>query len=107
MEEALLRGDVNQATSSAAHCVICAVDAVCAQRLHVRSRARRHEGALGLVEAMAIPGAREKAVQAGEVLSLKHRSEYDDWDLSAREAQQAVKQARRFLEWAEAVIRKG
>lgn len=104
MEGGLAAGDANQAASDAAHCVICACDALMARRRGVRSRAKDHSAVVDLVAELELPAAREKAAQAAEVISLKHVAEYDDREVLLKDAERAVKQARRFLEWVEAAL---
>ncbi len=104
MEMLLEAQELNGAASAASHCVISAADALVAHSKGVRSRARDHGAAVRLVEGSGAPGARDKAGQMEGVLSLKHVAEYDDRDVTPKEAQQAVLQARRFLHWVEAQL---
>ncbi|HKZ60387.1 MAG TPA: HEPN domain-containing protein [Candidatus Thermoplasmatota archaeon] len=102
MELTLAAGEFNGAASAASHCVISAADALLAKTKGVRSRARDHGAVVRLVGRSGAAGAREKAAQMEGVLSLKHVAEYDDRDVSPKEAQEAVLKARRFLGWVEA-----
>jgi HEPN domain-containing protein len=102
MERDLEGGDLNAAASAASHSVISACDALLARHRGVRSRARDHGAVLRLIETTGLEGVRRKADQAEFVLSLKQVAEYDDRDIPAADAAEAVKRARRFLEWVEA-----
>jgi len=54
-----------------------------------------------LIETTGLEGVRGRADQAEFVLALKQVAEYDDRDIRPGDAADAVKRARRFLEWVE------
>ena len=101
MHRALEAGDNNAAASAASHCVICACDALLARHRRIRSRAHDHAAALRLVEESGMAGARERVDKVHAVISLKHVAEYADREVRRGEAEDAVKRAKRFFEWAE------
>ncbi len=104
MERATEAGDLNAAASAASHCVISAADAMLARHKRVRSRARDHGAVIRLIETIEIEGIRGRADQVEKVLALKQVAEYDDREVRRGEAEDAVKRARRFLEWVETKV---
>jgi HEPN domain-containing protein len=106
MDAALAGGDFNAAASAASHCVISAADALLARHKRIRSKARDHAAVIRLVETTGVDGVRERADRVERVLALKQVAEYDDRDVRRAEAEDAVKRARRFLEWVESQVGK-
>ena len=102
MDRDLEGGDFHSAASAASHCVICACDAVLARHKGIRSRSQDHGAVLGLLGTVGLEGLSARVNQAGFVLSLKQVAECGDHEISAADAKEAVKRARRFLEWVEA-----
>lgn len=104
MERAIEAGDPNAAASAASHCVISASDALLARHKRIRSRARDHAAVIRLIETTGLEGVRERADQVEKVLALKQVAEYDDREVRRAEAEDAVKRAKRFLEWVESRV---
>jgi HEPN domain-containing protein len=105
MEAALEAGNPDAAASAASHCAISTCDALLAAHRGLRSRERDHAAVLRLVETTGLPGIRERARRLETVLALKQVAEYDDTEVSINDASTAVKQARRFLDWAETQLK--
>lgn len=99
MDLALEEMSFDVAASAASHCVISAADALLANERGVRSRAKEHGAVVALISGLEIPGAGERAALVEGVLALKHVAEYDDRHVTKSEATDAVKRARRFLDW--------
>jgi HEPN domain-containing protein len=104
MERAFEVGDYNAAASAASHCAISACDALLARHKGLRSRARDHGAVVRLIETIGLEGAEQRANQLERVLSVKQFAEYDDRDVRKADAAEAVKRAKRFLDWAAPLV---
>lgn len=103
---ALGRGQWDPAASSAVHCAINAIDAVCARRL-ARKAADHHDSPALLASIESIPAADKQATgnRLRELLGMKTLAEYEDRLLGSAEAAHAVTLAERVLSKAEAWCR--
>lgn len=102
-------GYTNQAVSNAVHAVIAANDAVCLRLINERPGGESHsEAARVLMRACkGTPWeaeASQRGQQLAQVLQQKNASQYHGALLSAETAERAMKQAERFIEWAEEVL---
>jgi len=99
----LSKGNVNAAAGCAAHSAISALDALTAFYLQRRHAGERHEDAIHLLKEKGIAGleGREKAAnQFRSVVRSKGLAEYEQRGIFRGEAEESVKVAERFLNWA-------
>jgi hypothetical protein len=111
LELAELAGDEADATSfnvaaaNAALAGIAAADTACCRALGERSRGDNHRDAVALV-AQVSPGGAEAATALGRLLALKNDAEYGLTTLSKTKRETALRQARKLVEFAEAVLQR-
>lgn len=99
----LSKGNVNAAAGCAAHSAISALDALTAFYLQRRHAGERHEDAIHLLKEKGIVDleSREKAAnQFRSVVGSKGLAEYEQREIFQGEAEESVKIAERFLDWA-------
>ena len=107
MIESLDRGDWDAAGLNAVHCAISANDAVLVFIKGIRSASSRHEDSVALLESLVTaPGVKGSASQLKRLVSKKNLIEYEERMFRESEARSAVKNASRFLVWAETVVAK-
>jgi len=99
----------SQAVSNAVHAVIAANDAVCLYRLGERPGGRSHSETGRLLQraGKGTPWEREASVRArqlAQVLREKNAAEYEGRLVAPDTADRIMRQARRFLDWAERVL---
>ena len=99
----------NQAVSNAVHAVIAANDALCLRLLNERPGGENHTEAVRvLTRACRGTAWEDKAGQHGQqlaqVLQQKNASQYQGGLLSEAVTDRVLKQAERFIEWAEKVL---
>lgn len=100
MLDSLSQGRWNAAALEAIHSAISANDAFLVQRYGLRSVSNTHEDAVDLLVARLGTSERQEPAQhLSWLLAKKNLVEYEDRLFTAREAQEAVKHAERFLEW--------
>lgn len=107
--EAHRPGYGNQVVSNAVHAVIAANDAVCLRLLNERPGGENHAEAVRvLTRACRGTAWEEEAGQRGQqlaqVLQQKNASQYQGNILSDAVVDRVLKQAERFIEWAEKVL---
>ena len=95
----------NVATANAALAGIAAADAACCRALGERSRGDDHRDALALVGQVS-PGGPDAANALGRLLALKNDAEYGLTSISKTKRESALRQARKLVEFAEAVLRR-
>jgi hypothetical protein len=95
----------NVAAANAAVAGIAAADAACCSALGERSRGEDHRDAIELV-AQVSPGGSEAANALRRLLALKNNAEYGLTSLSRANREAALRQARKLVEFAEAVLRR-
>jgi hypothetical protein len=95
----------NVAAANAALAGIAAADAACCSALGERSRGEDHRDAIELV-AQVSPGGSEAANALRRLLALKNNAEYGLTSLSRANREAALRQARKLVEFAEAVLRR-
>lgn len=102
-------GYANQAVSNAVHAVIAANDAVCLRLINERPGGDNHSDAARVL-LRACRGttweseASHRGQQLTQVLQQKNAAQYHGVLLSAETAERVMKQAERFIEWAEKVL---
>ena len=102
-------GYTNQAVSNAVLAVIAANDAVCLRLINERPGGETH-GEVVHVLTRACKGtpweaeASQRRQHLSQVLQQKNASQYHGSPLSAQTADRVMKQAERFIEWAEKVL---
>lgn len=102
-------GYTNQAVSNAVLAVIAANDAVCLRLISERPGGENHSEAVRVL-ARACRGtpwageASQRSLQLAQVLQQKNAAQYHGGQLSAETAARVMKQAERFIEWAERVL---
>lgn len=99
----------SQAVSNAVHAVIAANDAVCLYRLGERPGGRSHSETGRFLQraGRGTPWEREASVRArqlAQVLREKNAAEYEGRLVAPDTADRIMRQARRFLDWAERVL---
>ena len=103
MLDSLAQGRWNAAALEAIHATISANDALLVRHYGLRSVSGTHEDAVELlVSRMGTPDAKRAAQHLSWLLAKKNLVEYEARLFTAREAQEAVKHAERFLEWVRA-----
>ena len=107
MIESLGKGDWDAAGLNAVHCAISANDAVLVLSKGVRSASSRHDDSVTLLESMVeAHGAKSATSQLKRLVAKKNMIEYEERMFRENEARDAVKNASRFLTWAEALSSK-
>jgi hypothetical protein len=84
---------------------IAAADAACCRSLGERSRGEDHRDATKLV-AHVTPGGDEAAKALGRLLAIKNDAEYGLATISRANRELALRQARKLIEFADAVVRR-
>jgi len=99
----------SQAVSNAVHAVIAANDAVCLYQLAERPGGESH-GEAGRFLQAACKGTRweqeaaTRARQFAQILREKNAAEYEGRLIAPETADRIMRQAKRFLDWAERVL---
>ena len=107
MHESLEKKDWDASGLNAVHCAISANDAVLVSTKGVRSSSARHSDSVELLEALVtVQGVKTSSGQLKRVIAKKSLIEYEDRMFRENEARDAVKNAERFLTWAEKVVPK-
>lgn len=105
MTESLDRGDWDAAGLNAVHCAISANDAVLVLTKGIRSASSKHDDSVVLLESLVgISGVKTAASQLKRLIAKKNLIEYEERMFRENEARDAVKNASRFLAWAEVVF---
>ena len=103
MLDSLEKGDWDAAGLNAVHCAISANDAVLVLSRGIRSASARHDDSVTLLESMVeAPGVKTAVSQLKRLVAKKNMIEYEERMFRETEARDAVKNASRFLAWAEA-----
>jgi hypothetical protein len=84
---------------------IAAADAACCRALGERSRGDDHRDAIALV-AQVSPGGDEAGNALGRLLAIKNDAEYGLSRVSRAKRETAIRQARKLVEFAEAVVQR-
>ena len=97
----------NAAAINAVHCGINATDALTVFMIGVRHAGERHEDAVTLLQTLSLPKATlsAKGRQLGRLLSIKNTAEYEERLIREKEAAEAVRDAERYYEWIETLLR--
>lgn len=105
MLDSLDKGDWDAAGLNAVHCAISANDAVLVFTGGIRSAGSKHDDSAMLLETIVqVPGTKNAASQLKRLVSKKNLIEYEERMFRNSEARDAVKNASRFLAWAEKVL---
>jgi len=98
----------NASTISAIHCVIAAADAMCVYFLGQRHAGEGHEGAVELFNTIKLERQEiaNNAKRIGRVLGMKNIAEYEDRLVYKSEAEKALKNAERFLQFVKSKLAK-
>ncbi|MFQ6075977.1 MAG: HEPN domain-containing protein [Candidatus Bathyarchaeia archaeon] len=106
--ECLDAGRWNAATICAIHCGISACDALTAFMIGVRHAGERHEDAISLLQTLSLPKGTlsTKGRQLSRLLGIKNAAEYEERLITQKEAVGAVRDAERFLNWVEELLRR-
>jgi hypothetical protein len=92
-------------SANAALAGIAAADAVCCRALGERSRGEDHRDAVALV-AQVSPGGDEAANALARLLAIKNDADYGLTTMSRAKRETALRQARKLVEFAEAVLQR-
>jgi HEPN domain-containing protein len=106
-KECLNAGRWNAATINAIHGGISACDALTVFMIGVRHAGDRHEDAITLLQTLTLPKdiLASKGRQLSRLLAIKNAAEYEERLITQKEAAEAVRDAERFLDWAETLLR--
>lgn len=105
MQHAMQAGRWNAAGLNAVHCAISACDAVLVYYTEQRSASPDHEAAAHLLRSLPkVPDAKQKAETLRRILQEKHVIEYEDRNVTAREAAELTKLTERFFRWAQEAV---
>jgi hypothetical protein len=98
----------NSAAVNAVHSGINATDALTVFMVGVRHAGERHEDAVTVLQSLNLPRSilEAKSHQLTRLLSIKNIAEYEDRLIKENEASEAVRNAKRYLEWVEGVLEK-
>lgn len=99
-------GAHDAAMLGAVHAAISAADAVCVAIAGLRSADSEHQRATDLLQEVVGPSAKSHIGQFRMLVAKKNIVEYEARRVSAREADEAVKRAERFVAWAEKTLEK-
>lgn len=102
MLDSLDKGDWDAAGLTAVHCAISANDAVIVITKGIRSASSKHDDSVTLLESTVdTPGVKSATSQLKRLVAKKNLIEYEERMFKESEARDAVKNASRFLSWAE------
>ena len=106
--ECLDAGRWNAATINAVHGGISACDALTVFMIGVRHAGERHEDAVSLLQTLNLPKdiLSNKGRQLSRLIGVKNAAEYEERLITQKEATEAVRDAERFLEWVETLLRR-
>ena len=105
MREAMKKGDWGAVGLNAVHCALSSNDAVLVAVKGIRSSSARHADAAELLELrVQIPGVKAATSQLKRLVAKKNLIEYEERMFRESEAREAVRNAARFLDWAERVV---
>ncbi len=104
------QGRWSVAVSNAALAVISANDAVCLAFLGRLATSETHAQAAHLLTEAARRGGFEEAAaeqvrRFGEIVGLKNDAQYGRSEMTMDKADRVVKQAKRFIDWVDEVLR--
>ena len=101
---ALRNGNFNAAGTLAIQCAISAADAVCIYEIGVRSLSQNHLDLCDLVKSVPLPDSTEKSNTLRRIISKKNLIQYERRSILQKEAEEIVKGANRFYQWAVSVV---
>ena len=106
MEQAMDAGRWNAAGLNAVHCAISACDAVLVQHTGQRSASSDHAEAASLLRALTdLPDVRQKTGSFLRILAEKNLIEYEEREVTHRDAVELAKLTERFYRWAVEKVR--
>jgi len=100
-EQSFARGDWNAAAICTIHSCISACDALCAHALGLRRVGERHTDAVTLLMSIRPTDERYKsnAARLRRLVDIKNMAEYEERLVFRKEAEKALKDCERFLEF--------
>ena len=84
---------------------IAAADAACCKALGRRSRGQDHHEAEDLVRQI-VPGGRDAANALRRLINMKDEAHYGFFDVSGKDVQAAIRQAKTLVDFAETVLQR-
>jgi len=107
-KESLSASRLNAAATNAVHSGVSATDALTVFMIGVRHAGERHQDAITLLQTLSLP--REtlstRGRQLGRLLSIKNTAEYEERLIREKEATEAVRDAERYLQWIETLLKR-
>jgi len=96
----------NAATINAIHASIAAVDALCVYYLGKRNASDSHNGAVALLKSLPLDtvGKATNATRLARIIGIKNMAEYEERLVYRTEAEKAMKDGERLLEYAKAKL---
>jgi len=105
MIESLGKDDWDATGLNAVHCAISANDAVLVLTKGIRPTSSKHDDSIALLESLVVvSGVKSATLQLKRLVAKKNLIEYEERMFRESEARNAVKNASRFLAWAEGVF---
>ena len=97
----------NAAATNAVHCGISATDALTVFMIGVRHAGERHQDAAALLQTLSLPRGNlsTRGRQLARLLAIKNTAEYEERLIREKEAAEAVRDAGRYLEWVENLLK--
>ena len=94
----------NAAGTLAVQCGISAADAVCVHEKGIRSLSQNHLDLCDLVKSIPLPEAKDKSITLKKIISKKNLIQYESRSIYKNEANEIIKGATRFYQWANCFI---
>ena len=105
MQEAMQDERWNAVGLNAVHCAISACDAVLVRHTGQRSASSDHDAAASLLKTLVdLPDVRQKRETFIRILKEKNLIEYEEREISRRDAAELAKLTERFYRWAEGLL---
>jgi HEPN domain-containing protein len=100
MLAALANSNYNAAGTLAVQCAISSADAICVYEKGIRSISQDHLDVCDLVRSISLPEADAKSGLLRRIIARKNLIQYERRSIHQTEAQEIVKTAQRFYQWA-------
>ncbi|MFH0886603.1 MAG: HEPN domain-containing protein [bacterium] len=105
MHASFARENWNSVGLEAVHCAISCNDAILSFFTGERSKKQDHREAVGLlIKAVGTDESKKAAEHLRKVISLKNLIEYENRSFTKTEAENIIKHADRFYEWAKSIL---
>ena len=107
MDDAYGRENWNAAVINAIHCAISAADALTVFFKGIRHAGEKHEDVIALLQTISLEQdvLKMKTKQLSRLLSIKNVAEYEERLMSKKDANSAIKDAERFLQWVKETLK--